>query len=588
MREGWSYWLLPLHGLTTEGGEDLTGRFRRHDRRYVTQLNGTWDFAFLGEDDPNTVDTSSVRFDDAMAVPGCFDATPSYAGRRGLAAYRTRAYPPEEGRYRLVLDGVQHWCSVYVNGEKMRDHVGGFTRFSVDFTGRRAEEAEIVVLVDNSFDYHRCPLHLEYFDWYHFGGIARPVELHQLADPWIERLTVTTESIEPRRVVLAVDYDATAPPGRTELTIACDGGIVLDEAVDLSSTPGRIERVLELPGTQLWSPGEPNLHVIHATLGEDDARERIGIRRIETDGRRLLVNGEPVRLVGFNRHESHPQFGHAQPEALLISDVQQLQDMGCNFVRGSHYPQDIRFLDLCDEAGICVWQEAIGWQHTAEHLTDEAFVRAQLTNIEEMVAASANRPSVILWGILNESESHVPASRPAYERLLGRLRELDPTRPVTYASNHPYDDLCLDLADVVSINRYPGWYFGRLEEVPKELDKITEHLDSVGQGDKPLIISEIGAGAIPGWRDQHGARWTERYQAELLDAVVRHLFVDRDRACGLAVWLYNDFRTTEEVRRLLGRPRGFNDKGVVDEYRRPKLAYGTIRRRFLALAEEGD
>ncbi len=576
-----------MRGLTSEGGQDLTGRFRRHDRRPVMQLNGIWDFAFLGEEDPDAVDASSVRFDDAMAVPGCFDATPRYAGRRGLAAYRTSVHLPEEGRYRLILDGVQHWCRVFVNGEKMRDHVGGFTRFSVDFTGHTAEEAEIVVLVDNRFDYGRCPLHLEYFDWYHFGGIARPVELHWLADPWIEGLTVTTESIEPRRVAIAVDYDASAPPGRTDLTITCDGGVVLGETVDLSSTPGRIERVLELPGTQLWSPGEPNLHSIHATLGEDDARERIGIRQIETDGRRLLVNGEAVRLVGFNRHEAHPQFGHAQPEALLISDVQQLRDMGCNFVRGSHYPQDVRFLDLCDEAGICVWQEPIGWQHTAEHLTDEAFVRAQLTNIEEMVAASANRPSVILWGILNESESHVPACRPTYERLLGRLRKLDPTRPVTFASNHPYDDVCLDLADVVSINRYPGWYFGGLEEVPKELDRITEHLDSVGQGDKPLIVSEIGAGAIPGWRDQHGARWTEQYQAELLEAVVRHLFEDRDRACGLAVWLYNDFRTTEEVRRLLGRPRGFNDKGIVDEYRRPKLAYETIRRRFLALADEG-
>ncbi len=144
------------------------------------QLNETWDFAFLDEEDPNLVDVSSVRFDDTMAVPGCFDATPRYAGRRGLAAYRTRAYLPEEGRYRLVLEGVQHWCRVFVNGEKMRDHVGGFTRFPVDFKGRRAEEAEIVVLVDNRFDYDRCPLHLEYFDWYHFGGIARPVELHRL------------------------------------------------------------------------------------------------------------------------------------------------------------------------------------------------------------------------------------------------------------------------------------------------------------------------------------------------------------------------------------------------------------------------
>jgi beta-glucuronidase len=566
----------------------LPGRFRRHDRRPVTQLGGTWDFAFLGGEEPEAVDLTTIRFDDAMAVPGCFDATPRYAGMRGLAAYRTRQFLPEHGRYRLILDGVHHWCRVFVDGEQMRDHVGGFTRFCVDFAGRGGSEVEIVVLVDNRFDYGRCPLHLEYFDWYHYGGITRPVELHRLADPWIEHLTIVTVDVETRRVAVTIDYAATSPPGSTELTITCDGRVVLEETADLDETVGTIERVLDLPGTKLWSPGEPNLHVIHATLGEDDARERIGIRQVRVEGQRLLVNGKPARLLGFNRHEAHPQFGHFQPDALLVSDVQQLRNAGCNFVRGSHYPQDIRFLDLCDEAGILVWQEAIGWQHTAEHLTDEAFIRAQLTNLQEMVAASANRPSVILWGILNESESHEPASRPAYERLLGRLRELDPTRPVTYASNHPYDDSCLDLADVVSINSYPGWYFGGLEDIPDELDRISEHLDSVDQGDKPLIISEIGAGAIPGWRDPHGARWTERYQAELLETVIRHLFVDRDRACGLAIWLYNDFRTTEEVGRVLGRPRGFNDKGVVDEYRRPKLAYETIRRRFLALSDKGN
>ena len=147
--------------------------------------------------------------------------------------------------------------------------------------------------------------------------------------------------------------------------------------------------------------------------------------------------------------------------------MQQLRDMGCNFVRGSHYPQDPRFLDLCDEAGICVWNEAIGWQHPLEHLEDPHFVNAELAHIDEMVAMSANHPSVIMWGILNESHSMVEGCRPAYEALLGRLRALDPTRPVTYASNHPFDDLCLDLVDVIAINCYPGWYVGEIARHPR-------------------------------------------------------------------------------------------------------------------------
>jgi beta-glucuronidase len=189
-----------------------------------------------------------------------------------------------------------------------------------------------------------------------------------------------------------------------------------------------------------------------------------------------------------------------------------------------------------------------------------------------------------MWGMLNEGHSEDPTCRPAYETLLSRLRECDPTRPVTFASNHPFDDRCLDLVDIVSINTYPGWYIGTVADIPAHLDKIFEHLDAHGHSRKPMIISEIGAGAIPGWRDWNEAHWTEQYQAKLLDAVIRHLFIDRQRVCGLSIWLYNDFRSSELVSRLLGRPRSYNDKGVVDEYRRPKIAYEIVKNHFETLA----
>jgi len=558
-------------------------RFQQHDLRLVTELNGVWDFAFLGDVDPEAVDVASIEFNDRMAVPGCFDATPAYAGQRGLVAYRTRAILHDDTPHRLILDGVHHWCRVFVGGQALRDHAGGFTRFSTDVTCLPAGETDIVVLVDNRFDYERCPLHLDYFDWYHYGGIARGAEFHRLGDLWIDALKVVTQDIATREVALTIDYGAVEPPGPTDLTVTCDGQVVLSEKVNLAATSGRVERVLELPGAALWSPEEPNLHMLHVRLGEDDMRERIGLRQVRADGRQILINDEPVRLLGFCRHEAHPQFGCGLPEAVIVSDVQQLRDMGCNFVRGSHYPQDLRFLDLCDEAGICVWDEAIGWQHTAEHLTDPHFLEAQLTNIDEMVAMSFNRPSVIIWGILNESHSHDPRCRPGYETLLSRLRQLDPTRLVTYACNHPFDDVCLDLVDVVSINRYPGWYIGGIADIPDELDGVVAHLDATGHGDRPLIISEIGAGAIPGWRDWNEVHWSEQYQAKLLDVVIRHLFVDRDRFVGLAIWQFCDCRSSELVSRVMCRPRGFNNKGVVDEYRRPKLAYDMVKRHFRAL-----
>lgn len=557
-------------------------RFREHDLRFVTELNGVWDFAFLGDCDPDTVDIASIKFTDRMAVPGCFDATPAYAGRRGLAAYRTRVLLRDETPHRLILDGVHHWCRVFAGGKALRDHVGGFTRFAADIVDHPAGEIDVVLLVDNRFDYDRCPLHLEFFDWYHYGGIARLVELHHLGETWIDALRVVTEDTATRRVSLTIDYCSVKPPGQTNLIVVCDDQLVLSEEVDLVEASGRIERTLELPGAALWSPGEPSLHLLHVRLGEDDVRERFGIRQVSVSGQQILINDKPVRLLGFCRHETHPQFGHGLPEALLVTDLQLLRDMGCNFVRGSHYPQDLRFLDLCDEAGICVWNEAIGWHHDAEHLNDQHFLDAQLAHIDEMVAMSFNRPSVIMWGVLNEGHSHDPRCRSGYEMLLGRLRQLDSTRPVTYASNRPLDDVCLGLVDIVSINRYPGWYFGQIADIPGKLDEYVAHLDAVGHLDKPLIFSEIGAGAIRGWRDGNQARWSEQYQAKLLDVVIRHLFIERERVCGLSIWQFCDCRTTEALE-ILGRPRGFNAKGVVDEYRRPKLAYEVVKRHFRAL-----
>lgn len=561
----------------------MNRRYPEHDSRRTWDLAGVWDFAFLGDIDPDVIDVRAISFHDRMMVPGCFDATPAYAGKRGLAAYRRAIRLHDGTRHRLVLDGVHHWCRIFLAGEHLADHAGGFTRFTVDLPNLGTKAADLIILVDNRFDYDRSPLHHEYFDWYHFGGIARGAELHRLGNCWIDRVEVTTTSIAPPEIEVNTRYGAAEALGPTELVITLDDQEILSEKLSLTEASGTIVRTIAVPDAELWSPSSPNLHLLHVRLGEDDLRTRIGLRQIGVQNQQVLINGEPVRLLGFNRHAAHPQFGHAVPEALMVSDVQQLLDLGSNFVRGSHYPQDARFLDLCDEAGICVWSEAIGWQHPAEHLNDDHFVDAQLAHIDEMVRAAYNHPSIIMWGILNESDSYDPACRPGYEALLGRLRGLDSTRPLTYASNHPLQDVCLDLIDIVSVNCYPGWYVGEIDDIPEVIDSIVEHLDSRGHDAKPLIISEIGAGAIYGWRDSNAARWTELYQAKLLEAVIRHLFVDRNRATGLAIWQFCDIRSSEAVRKILGRPRGFNNKGVVDEYRRPKEAYEVVKRAFHAL-----
>jgi beta-glucuronidase len=352
-------------------------------------------------------------------------------------------------------------------------------------------------------------------------------------------------------------------------------------AVEVSLEAGvvTVSAEIKLDRASLWSPESPALHVAKLSLGGDDLIERFGIREVSVDGSEILVNGCAVRLLGFCRHEAHPQFGCGVPAAVQIEDIQLLEEMGCNFVRGSHYPQDPRFLDLCDERGILVWDEAIGRQHRAEHFADPAFIDAQLVNIREMIAAGTNHPSVIIWGLQNESRSDEPVNRGGYERLIGEIRSLDPSRPVTYASNRWPNNLI----DIISINTYPGWYHGAIDEIPKLLDSIINAIDSSTSKGKPVIVSEIGAGSVPGWHDRNHSRWSEEYQAELLEMVIRYLFSERERYCGLAIWQFCDCRTAEQTARTMGRPRGFNNKGVIDEHRTPKLGFDAVKRGFAGL-----
>ena len=554
--------------------------FQEHFQRHTQSLNGFWDFAFLGDIDPDDIDLSTLRYQDKMAVPGCFDATPKYAGKRGLTAYHKEILISKPGRQRLAFDGVNHWGRLFINDEQIGEHCGGFGPFEIDFELTQTGWVELTILVDNRINYHRCPLHLDYMDWYHYGGISRAVTLHSLGTAWIEDLRIKTIAINPPAIQVDVVLQSTQET-TADCVLLINDEEVLTEPMTVKEGI-RFNLNIDLEEAHLWSPEHPHLHTLRLIFGEDDRTERFGIRTITTKGQQLLLNGKPIRLLGFNRHEIHPDFGHALPDMILMTDLQLLKDMGCNFIRGSHYPQDPRFLDLCDEQGFLVWNESIGWQHTAEHLNDPFFIQNQLTNINEMVRSAYNHPSVILWGILNESRSDDPDCRQGYETLLSEIRSLDDSRLITYATCHPYEDLNYDLVDVISINRYPGWYEEQLENIPDILDRLSAHVDSQW-ADKPLIISEIGAGAIPGWRDRNEDRWSEQYQRKLYQIVIEHLFETRHRVCGLALWVFADFRSIETTQRLLGRPRGYNNKGCVDEYRRPKLSYDLVKEKYSML-----
>lgn len=554
-----------------------------HHTRIVHSLNGVWDFAFLGDTvDLVNLDAGSVAFGDRMAVPGAFDASPAYAGKRGTAVYRTRVHTHTGVPGLLHFEGLGLWCRVLVDGQVLYEGSLPYSGFSVDVPPSDLAERELVVVIDNRWDGERVPLQEPFFDFYGYGGFYRGVQWHELPACSIDRVQVRTTDLGSGRVHARVLLRGDTPAKIDLWTAFDDGPEQLHAACAVRN--GEVALDLTVPAPIPWSPDDPALHTLRVRTEDDDMVERFGLRTIETRGGKILLNGREIRLLGYCRHEAHPQFGPALPLQQLVQDIQILKDLGCNFVRGAHYPQDQRFLDLCDERGLMVMEESLAWGQGLDHFRNPRFCDAQEAQTRQMVRNSVNHPCVILWGFMNEGHTQLKESRKLYKRLFDCVRDEDTSRLVSYASNHPFDDVNFDLCDVICVNTYPAWYAedkdsaAPLHEIRPRVKGILAHVDASGHIAKPFLFTEIGAGAIYGWHDPLHTHWSEEYQAAYLE-IACHEILSNPRISGVSLWQFCDSRTVVGAR-ALSRPRAFNNKGIVDEYRRPKLAYTVVKHAF--------
>lgn len=543
-------------------------------RRKTVDLNTLWDFKFI-ENNLKDITLSEIAYDDRIPVPSAFDALPAYAGKRGLGIYRCRVEISVDKKSALKIGGAGMICDVFVDGKHLAHHIGTYTPFEVIIPAAKKLQREIVVVTDNRYNFEKCPLQENFFDFYNYGGIIRQVWLEELPDNPITQAYVLIDDYETGQIRVRVKSSGSLDT----LFYSIDGGELqpaeFNDDGDLIAT---------VPEPTPWSHEEPNLHTLTVDSGNDAITVRFGLREIATEDGQILLNREPVKLLGYCRHESHPSYGPALPDMQLVYDLQLLKELGCNFIRGSHYQQDPRFLDMCDEQGFLFFSESMGWGQQERHFTDENFIQAQLTQTEAMIRSDFNHPSIIMWGFLNEGHSTGEFARNCYTRLVELIRFLDPSRPVTYATNQRDKDIFLDMVDIISYNIYPGWYSNDRDseniigEVIPAIENYMADLKERGLDDKPFIISEIGAGAIYGWHDPLNGVWTEEYQSELLQLVCRRVVSD-DRIAGVSLWQFCDGRTYQGGG-ALARPRAFNNKGTVDEYRRPKAAFKEVKRIF--------
>ena len=524
------------------------------------KLDGIWDFYFDAEGKTIADTLPEIDFDTALSVPGCYDVAAPFFGKRGVGYYRciTRT----GGSIRLSIDGVGVEAKVFWDGKLIGSCPYAYMPEKFCFDAGEYKEHELVIAVCNHFN----KIYFSYYDFYAYGGIFGSVKIEELPGYCIENLKVTTLDYQTGK--LRADVKANRFLRKTlPITFEIDGKTVVTETF----TGKEQSYEFSVPDFKLWSPEEPNLHRMRVTLGGYEESFNIGIRTLETRGTRLYLNGKLLRLMGYNRHESHPEFGAATPPALIASDLQTIKNQGCNFIRGSHYPQRKSFLDACDKLGILVWEETLGWDVRDHELFTKEFLFKQKDQAKKLSDIHYNHPCIIIWGFMNETLSEDKRCRKIIQKVYDVYKANDSTRWVTYASNRYEKDICMDIVDIVAMNPYPGW--GGMTEI-NSIHRIRprmEELKAAVPEEKPFMISEIGSAAIYGHRDPHRVRWSEEYQAELSTEVC-HTVLGDDRFCGLAFWHFCDAKSYLTG----GRVMGLNDKGLLDQYRRPKLGFDAI------------
>ncbi|WP_436928949.1 glycoside hydrolase family 2 TIM barrel-domain containing protein [Halosimplex halobium] len=564
--------------------------FETTTERRQRALDGPWEFV-TDPDDEGREDEYYESFPseraDRISVPSSWNAHAEYADYVGPAWYRRTVDLREPGSLLFRFLGVAREAMVWLDGEEVASHEGAYTPFTALARDLDAGEHELVVRADNTRTDRTLPH--EDADWFPHGGIHREVVVETVPSVYLRDLAVEYDLYGDEAAVEAevTLHNTGARPAEPELTVSV-GDASVTESVEVYGMDARTTTLaFDVPDVDRWDPEDPTLYEVEARLsGEqaderedevfaDDLRDRIGFRAVSTNGREILVNGEPVEIAGVNRHEAHPEWGSAQPLRVQERDLDIVRRAGCNAVRCSHYPNHPRFLDLCDEAGVLVIEEIPLWQ------VDEASIvacqeRAQRV-LMEMVERDRHHPSIFAWSLSNECANEEPTVAEVTRQLKWAVDGVDGSRLVTAASNTDWEgetDEVFEVCDFLSVNAYWGWYRdGDWEEF---LDEVAEKY-----GEKPIVVTEFGAGAVPGERTHEGRKWSESYQADLLADCV-DLFREHDDVAGFTVWQFCDTLTDPD--QAMTRPRTHNNKGILDEYRRPKEAYRVLRER---LADDG-
>ncbi|GHV57643.1 beta-glucuronidase [Bacteroidia bacterium] len=506
-----------------------------------------------------------------LAVPGDWNTQrPQLYYYEGTVWYRKRFdFHPKAGeRYFLYFGAVNYEAKVYFNGQLTGTHVGGFTPFNIEVTGKiKTGENSIVVKADNKRKPEAVPT--VNADWWNFGGITRQVSLITVPSHFIRDYKIQLAKGNTKLLQGWVQLDGAAAGEKVTIGIpelSIEKTLVVNDA-------GFAALEIPLKKLTLWEPENPKLYDVTLSTPDDRITDKIGFRTIETRGTDILLNGKKLFCRGISIHEETADYsGRAYNESQAVTLLSWAKELGCNFIRLAHYPHNEFMVRTAERMGLMVWSEipvywTIHWENKDTYENAEK-------QLQDMITRDKNRANVIIWSVANET----PVGEPRLHflsNLIAKTRSLDDTRLVAAAMEKEeirpgeltVHDALGELLDLISFNQYVGWYDGEWDKC----DRVNWSFNVK----KPVFISEMGGDAQYGLHGKDTERFTEEYQERLYERSIEML-KRIDGLAGITPWILKDFRSPR--RHLRDIQDDFNRKGLVSDKGQHKKAFYVLKK----------
>lgn len=528
------------------------------------------------------------------------DLEPGY--RRSASWYKKTinfAAISKNQSYLLYFEGANITTKVFVNGREAGSHIGGYLGFNIEISSYiKTGDNEILVRVDNSYNPEIIPS--QQADFFIFGGITRDVWLLTIPKNHIEHLKINTPNVSVKQAALNVDVQINEFTKNNKISLEA---VLIDPngktiAVKNTSIKGKVTNIKfnDINNPELWDVDDPNLYTLRVTLLEnniekDKIEEKTGFRWFEfKDYGPFYLNGRRLKLRGTHRHEEHAGVGAAMTNEQHRKEMESIKEMGANFVRLAHYPQDPEIYKACDELGLLVWDE-LPWCRGG--VGDEEWQTNTKNMLREMINQNYNHPSIIIWSLGNEMNwlpdfvdgDNTEKMNTFLSELNDISHSMDPSRKTAVRKYYEGSDI----VDVFSPSIWSGWYSGSYKSYQKAIDtykKEYKHFihaeyggsSHVGRHSENPVTGE-GIIQSDGWEEEivqtkvaniaQIGDWSENYIVDLFDWHLRISETDTTFV-GNVQWAFKDFGTPL-------RPENdipyMNQKGLMDRSGKPKDAY---------------